>query len=130
MTAQHESGHGETRLTGTYWGLVFVRDRGGQTDVSDVNGYLQLTDDGRLSWRVGNGHNGTISIEGDRMSYVGEWTTLARLNGRHADIEAAVTLLLKSRPHWRVDGDELQLYDDAGNQLICQVRSEDQLFRQ
>jgi hypothetical protein len=50
------------------------------------------------------------------------------LTGRVADINAAVALLLKSPPHWRVDGDRLRLHNDAGNALTCQLRTQEQVF--
>jgi hypothetical protein len=118
-----------TRLTGINWGLVTVRDSGGQTDVSDVNGYLHLSDDGQFHWRVGNGHTGTASFIGDRIRYEPVTVTAMALRGRRADIEAAVELLLESHPHWRVDGNRLLLHDDAGNSLIWQARSEEQVLR-
>jgi heat shock protein HslJ len=116
-------------LTGTYWGLVTIRDSGGQTDVADVNGYLHITDDGRMGWRVGNRHTGTASIKGDRIQYEPETATAMALTGPRADIEVAVGLVLESRPHWRITGDRLLLHDDAGNALIWQSRSEDQVLR-
>jgi heat shock protein HslJ len=118
-----------SRLTGTYWGLVFIRDSGGQTDVSDVNGYLHLSDDGQMSWKVGNSHSGTASITGDRIRYEPETVTAMALRGPRADIEIAVDLVLESRPHWRIDGERLLLHDDAGNSLIWQARSTEQVFR-
>jgi hypothetical protein len=39
----------------------------------------------------------------------------------------AVQLVLESHQHWRIEGDGLLLHDDAGNALIWQVRSEEQV---
>jgi hypothetical protein len=47
--------------------------------VSDVNGYLYLSDDGPMSWKVGNWHSGTASIKGDRIRYEPETVTAVAL---------------------------------------------------
>lgn len=116
----------DAALLNTYWRILSLAGE----PVTVVDGkrephVILRSSDGRHSWSatVGcNGLSGTIAVTGERIAFKSGISTLMACPPPLDALEKSLGRSLTASTQWRIEGDRLELRDDAGVQmLLCEA---------
>jgi putative lipoprotein len=117
---------GDATLVGTRWKILALAGEPLQAPNPEREPQLMLTnEDGRESWSATVGCNqmaGALSVSGERVAFKSGMTTLMACPPPLDALEQKLGQSLLASSQWRIEGNRLELRDDAGAQtLLCEA---------
>jgi putative lipoprotein len=117
---------GDATLVGTRWKILALAGEPLQAPNPEREPQLMLTnEDGRESWSATVGCNqmaGALSVSGARVAFKSGMTTLMACPPPLDALEQKLGQSLLASSQWRIEGNRLELRDDAGAQtLLCEA---------
>lgn len=116
----------DAKLLNTYWKILSLA--GGPVGVAASKRephVILRSSDGRDSWSATVGCNqmsGALAVTGDRIAFKSGIATLMACGPPLDALEKALSKSLTASTQWRIEGNRLELVDDAGTQtLLCEA---------